>query len=110
MEAYVSDQAFEKALAGGKLINREKHRTIKAFTREQMSRYIATIYRHGYEDGAQDVLQHLEEVKTTTKDAEDPEQETVSVDWEDVLKVIAEVKGIGEKTIQRIDEKLREVF
>lgn len=105
MEAYVSDQAFEKALAGGKLINREKHRTIKAFTREQMSRYIATVYRHGYEDGAQDVLSHLENVKT-----EDPDTEEVSVDWEDVLKVIAEVKGIGEKTIQRIDEKLREVF
>ena len=48
----VSNEAFEAAVSGG-LLSREKYRSIKGFDRKQMERYIASIYRSGFEDGAE---------------------------------------------------------
>ena len=36
--------------------------------------------------------------------------EEISVSWEDVLAVIAEVKGVGPKILANIDKKLKEKY
>ena len=40
----------------------------------------------------------------------DDEYEEVKADWEDVLRIIGEVKGMTPKMLSEIDSKLREVF
>ena len=36
--------------------------------------------------------------------------EEISVEWEEVLGVIAEVKGVGPKILANIDKKLKEKY
>lgn len=38
------------------------------------------------------------------------EEEEVKADWDDVLRIIGEVKGIGQKRLADIDKKMREAF
>lgn len=109
MEIKVSDAAFEEAVSGG-LLSREKHRTIKQFDRKQMERYIASIYRSGFEDGAAAVEKAVRDEAAARHTNPEDEYEEVKADWEDVLRIIGEVKGTTPELIADIDRKLREVF
>ncbi len=104
---WVSDEAFE-AVAAGVLVTRERRREIQRMTREQLQRYLCQLYRMAFEDGA-------EAVETTLREKYEPAQEVlpfeeVTVDWDDVMAVIAEVKGIGPQLLRRIDDKLKEKY
>lgn len=91
----VSDNAFEKVLKEN-LLSRDKFRALKSFDKKQMERYIASVYRSGFEDGY--------------KAAEEKPSEEQNVEWPEILQRIAEVKGVGEKLLTAIDKHVREVF
>ena len=103
--SYVSDAAVE-AIVSDLRVTREKRRDIQHMTREQLQRYLVTLYRAGFEAGADAIQRHL----AALSHADDESAEEVSVSWEDVLNVIADVKGIGPKMLKKIDEKLRETY
>ena len=101
--SYVSDAAVE-AIVSELRVTREKRRDIQHMTRDQLQRYLVYLYRAGFEAGADAIQKHL-----ATLNQEDDAEE-VSVSWEDVLNVIADVKGIGPKLLGEIDRKLREEY
>lgn len=103
---YVSDAAVE-AIIEDLRVTREKRRDIQHMTREQLQRYLVYLYRQGFEAGADAIQKYLEQ---TVDHAADENMDEVSVAWEDVLNVIAQVKGVGPKTLQAIDKKLREEY
>ena len=106
--SYVSDAAVE-AIIEDLRVTREKRRSIQNMTREQLQRYLVYLYRQGFEAGADAIQKYLEEQREQAE-AEAMPFEEVKLDWEDVLAVIAKVKGIGPKTLQAIDNKLKEEF
>lgn len=83
-------------------ITRERRRKIQAMSKQELQMYLTQIYKYGFVDGANACEKAVEEVKET--------EEAVEVDWEDVLSVIASVKGIGNTLLQEIDRKLRATF
>lgn len=95
----VSEEAFESVLHGG-LLTREQYRKIKNYNRQQMERWTASIYKTGLEDMAKALEEKVEQ------EAEDESK----ADWEDVLRIIGEVKGIGAKRLEEIDRKVREAM
>ena len=103
---YVSEKAVQEAVEGI-VVNREKRRDIQRLSTRDMTAYLVRIYRAGFEDGADAIQKHLED---TVDHATDEAMDEVSIAWDDVLKVISEVRGIGAKTIRKIDEKLKEVY
>jgi len=105
----VSDTAFEEAVNGG-ILSREKHRAIKGFDRKQMERYIASIYRSGFEDGCNAIYNSVQTEAAAKHSNPEDEFEEVKADWDDVLRLIGEVKGATPELLRDIDKKLREVF
>lgn len=103
--SYVSDAAVE-AIVSELRVTREKRRDIQHMTRDQLQRYLVYLYRAGFEAGADAIQKHL----AALSHAEDEGVEEVTVGWEDVLNVIADVKGIGPKLLGEIDKKLREEY
>lgn len=103
---YVSEEAVE-AVASELIVNREKRRAIQGMTREELQRYLIKIYRSGFEDGADAIHKHLEQ-RADIEPEDDIEE--VSISWDDVLSVIAEVKGVGPTILKAIDSKLKEVY
>ena len=97
---FVSEKAVQEAIEGI-VVNREKRRDIQRMTAKEMTEYLVRLYRSGFEDGADAIQRHLEDTV---------DEDEVSISWDDVLKVIADVRGIGEKTVRKIDERLREVY
>ena len=106
----ISDESFERVLADGSLINREKHRAIRQFDRKQMERYIASIYRSGSEDGITAVQEAMKTEAAAKHSDPDLEYDEVQVGWEDVMRLIAEVKGTTPELLKAIDERLRGEF
>lgn len=105
---HVSENAVQEAI-DGIIVNREKRREIQRMTAREMTEYLVRLYRHGFEDGA-DAIQHYLEETRSQAEAEAMPFEEVTLEWDDVLAVIAKVRGIGAKTIAKIDQKLREVY
>ena len=104
----VSDSAVDNALNSGELnLSREKWRKLKNFSREDFLRYIVSIYRDGFQAGCDAIT---EKIKADRVEAYDPETEEVQIDWQDILDLIGEVKGIGPKLKAAIDEKMKEVY
>ena len=70
------------------------------------------VYKHGFEDGLDAVQKAVEDNVTAAKAAMQIEADTeeVKVDWEDVLNVIATVKGVSGDMLQDIDRTLKEAF
>lgn len=97
----VSEEAVSKVVSE-MVVNREKRRQIQKMTTEELKRYLVRIYRMGFEDGADACEQ------AARKEAEETEE--VKVDWGDVLRIIGEVKGIGPKMLDAIDQKMKEVM
>ena len=105
----VSEEAFEAAVNGG-LLTREKHRAIKQFSRQEMERYIASIYRDGYEDGCNAIYSAVQTEAAAKLSSPDDEYEEIKADWEDVLRLIGEVKGTTPELLREIDRKMKEAF
>ena len=105
----VSDKAFEEAVSGG-LLTREKHRAIKQFSRKEMERYIASIYKSGFEDGCGAIYKAVQDEAAAKHSNPEDEYEEVKADWEDVLRLIGEVKGTTPELLADIDRKLRDAF
>lgn len=95
----VSDEAFAEATRGS-LLTRDQYRKIKGYSRQQMERWAASIYKTGLEDMAKALEEKVEQ---------EAEEET-KADWEDILRIIGEVKGIGAKKLEEIDRKVREAM
>lgn len=103
---YTSDEAVER-IAKDIVVNRQKRREIQSMTKDELQRYLISVYRYGFESGAEAIEKHLaEKAKIDTED----DTEEISIGWEDVLEVIATVKGIGPKMIRAIDDKLKEAY
>ena len=75
-----------------------------------MERYIASIYRSGFEDGASACEEALRKEASAKHTNPDDEYEEVKADWEDVLRIIGEVKGMTPKMLSDIDRRLKECF
>lgn len=90
----VSEEAVAKAIAE-LVISREQRRTIQKMNASEMMTYLVGVYRSGFEDGAEAMYQQSQE-------------DEVKADWEDVLSLIGEVKGVGAKLLRAIDEHVRE--
>lgn len=104
----VSSNAVDNALqSGGLNLSREKWRRLKSFSRDDFLRYIVEIYKEGFQAGCDAVT---DRIKVEHVESYDPETEEVQIDWQDILDLIGEVKGIGPKLKTAIDEKLREVY
>ncbi len=88
-------------------ISREKYRAIKSFGRQTLERYLMSVYRNGYRDGSSAAGNAAAEIVRTAAQADD---EIHQVDWEDVLAVIGQVRGVTDDLLVDIDNKLREVF
>lgn len=97
----VTEEAVQRVLSE-MVVNREKRRQIQKMTTEDLKRYLVRIYRMGFEDGADACEQ------AARNEAEETEE--VKVDWDDVLRVIGEVKGIGPKMLDAIDQKMKEAI
>lgn len=98
---FVSDEVVNK-VSEELIITRQKRREIQKLSTKDLTRYIVRIYRLGFEDGAESCEKAMQE-----KACEDEE---VKADWDDVLRIIGEVKGIGQKRLADIDKKMREAF
>lgn len=105
LRRYVSDDAFNAAIDELK-VTREKRRQIQSFTQRELAVYIGRLYRMGFEDGANAVQQEVNEEINSIKG----DDEEISVEWEDVLKVIGSVQGVSEKLLIDIDRKLKEAY
>ena len=103
----VGQEVLEKVL-GELRITREKRRQIQMLSRQDLQRYLIRLYKLGYEDGINAVEGRLG-TERDIRQKEDAEEE-VKVDWDDVLKLIGEVRGIGKKLTEAIDKKLKEAM
>lgn len=108
MGEYVSDNTIEQ-LARELNVNWALRREIQGMSREELQRYLVNLYLVGFEDGAAAIQKHLN-VIAERKQAKEADVEEVSIGWDEVLGVIADVKGIGPKLLEAIDSKLREVY
>lgn len=114
----VTDSAVELVLQDGLKMSREKRRAIKNFSPEELQRYIVNIYRSGFQDGCDAVISRINEEAEQNSMAgtlfkqneDDSEVEEVQIDWDDILALIGEVKGVGPKLLRDIDKKLRETY
>lgn len=103
--SYVSDAAVE-AIVADLRVTREKRRDIQHMSKDELQRYLIHLYREGFEDGAEALQRHL----SALSHADDEGVEEVSIGWEDVLRVIADVKGMTNDMLAAIDKKLKETY
>ena len=99
--SYVSAAAVKQA-EEELVVNRETRRRIQQMTTKELGAYLIRVYRRGFEDGADAIDQAMRQ--------EEEECEEVQADWSDVLRIISEVKGIGPKLTQAIDNRFKEAF
>lgn len=114
----VTDKAVDIVMQDGLKINRERRRAIKNFSPEELQRYIVNIYRNGFQDGCDAVLERINNEAEENpmagsvfkQNEDDGEVDEIQIDWEDILNIIREVKGIGPKLLNDIDKKLKETY
>lgn len=99
----VSEEAVARAIEE-LVISREKRRSIQKMSASELTTYLVSVYRGGFEDGAEAMAQQME----MTGQLQDPDE--VKKDWEDVLTLIGEVKGVGAKLLKAIDEHVKEAM
>lgn len=105
---YVRPEDFD-AVVAGLVITRERRREIQKMSRDELQAWVINFYKAAFEDGINQI-ERLFEVRYEEADAEALPFEEISVSWEDVLAVIAEVKGVGPKILANIDKKLKEKY
>ena len=104
----LSDDIIEKTLDGWQMFNREQMRRIKQMDRGQLERFVLSFYKSGFSDCLEQVRKRVQEEAAAKHSNPDDEYEEVKADWEDVLRMIGEVEGIGPKLLQKIDNRFRE--
>lgn len=105
---YVRPEDFD-AVVAGLVITRERRREIQKMSRDELQLWVINLYKAAFEDGINQI-ERLFEIRYEEADAEAMPFEEISVSWEDVLAVIAEVKGVGPKILAGIDKKLKEKY
>lgn len=105
---YVRPEDFD-AVVAGLVITRERRREIQKMSRDELQAWVINFYKAAFEDGVNQI-ERLFEIRYEEADAEALPFEEISVSWEDVLAVIAEVKGVGPKILANIDKKLKEKY
>lgn len=70
------------------LINRKQYKAIKKYDRNEMETFLANIYRQGFSDGAEAGENADFKIK--------------------LVEVLQATKGVGEKTIKKVLDTLRE--
>ena len=108
----LSKDIVKTTVSKGFMLSRDEYRTIKGYSREQMTRYVLEVYKHGFGDGLDAVQKAVESnaAAKASEAAEDEDVEEVKMDWSDVLDVIATVKGVSADMIKDIDRTLKERF
>lgn len=71
------------------LINRKMYKEIKKYDRQEMERFLANIYKQGFEDGAE---------------AGDNADFKIKL-----VQVLQNTKGVGEKTIEKVLGTVKEM-
>lgn len=107
--SYVSDEAVVR-VTQELVVNREKKRRIQQMTTKELTAYLVKVYRQGFEDGADAINQAMKTEAAARHADHNLEYEEVKADWDDVLRIISEVRGIGPKLTRAIDEKLKEAY
>lgn len=105
---YVRPEDFD-AVVAGLVITRERRREIQKMSRDELQAWVINFYKAAFEDGINQI-ERLFEIRYEEADAEALPFEEISVSWEDVLAVIAQVKGVGPKILANIDKKLKEKY
>lgn len=105
----VSDAAVDQVMEE-LVINREKKRAIQGMTTPELTRYLVRLYRLGFEAGADAIEQAMKQEAAARHSGPEEEYEEIKADWDDVLRLISEVKGIGPKLTWAIDQKLKEAY
>lgn len=105
---YVTPEDFD-AVVAGLVITREKRREIQRMSRDELQLWVINLYKAAFEDGL-DQVERLFELKYEEAESEAMPFEEITVDWEDVLGTIAEVRGVGPKILANIDKKLKEKY
>lgn len=70
-------------------ITREVYKSVKKFDRQQFAAFCTDLYRFGYEDG---------------------QESAPAVDVEEIMTVIANTKGIGQRRTDSIREGIEKLF
>lgn len=84
------------------LTSRSMYKAIKNMDHKEFDGFLASLCLEGYQDGVKDADEALRKFKE-----ESGEQE---VDFDEVLKVIASVKGVNRKVLDEIEVKCKEAF
>lgn len=105
----VTEEAVENVIRE-LVVNRQKKRAIQSMSTKELTRYLVHLYRLGFEAGA-DAMDQAVRAEAAAKHSDpEGEYEEVKADWDDVLRLIAEVKGVGPKLTEAIDRKLKEAM
>ncbi len=107
--SYVSDEAVERVLESA-VLNRQQRREIQKLGAQDFQRWLVLFYRKAFEDGAEAVGKAVRQEAEARHTDPEQEYEEVKADWDDVLRLIAEVKGVGPKLTEAIDKKLKEAM
>lgn len=107
--SYVTDAAVIKVL-DELVITREKRRRIQGMNAKELGAYIVDIYRQGFEAGAEAIEKAMQQEAESRHADPEAEYDEIKADWEDVLRIIGEVKGIGPKLTEAIDRKMKEAM
>lgn len=106
---WVSDEAVAQ-VTSEIVVNREKKRAIQQMSTKELTKYLVRLYRLGFEAGADAIDKAMRQEAEARHADPEAEYEEVKADWTDVLRIISEVKGIGPKLTQAIDERLKEAM
>ena len=67
------------------------------------------LYKAAFEDGIKEIERRFD-IKFVEAAEDDLPFAEITVEWEEVLETIAEVKGVGPKILANIDKKLKEKY
>lgn len=105
----VTDETVEK-VTSELVVNRQKKRAIQSMSTKELTRYLVHLYRQGFEAGAEAIEKAMQQEAESRHADPEAEYDEVKADWDDVLRLIAEVKGVGPKLTEAIDRKLKEAM
>ena len=107
--SYVTEEAVKNVL-DELVITREKRRRIQGMNAKELGAYIVDIYRQGFESGAQAIEKAMQQEAESRNADPESEYKEVKADWDDVLRIISEVKGVGPKLTAAIDQRMKEAM
>lgn len=107
--SYVSEEAVQ-TVTDELVVNREKRRAIQQMNTRDLTRYIVRIFRLGFESGAEAIEKSVRQEAAAKHAEPESEYEEVKADWDDVLRIISEVKGVGPKLTAAIDARMKEAM